>query len=97
MGWKGYESKIPVGMILRKMYCHRCGVQLKIEKLSNIYQKGDNEYSNKILGHSTLGMDKLEQVCYIYRCPNCNTKITYEDQCLVAKKQKEYNKIIFDE
>ena len=56
MGWKGSETKIPVGMIFKKMFCHQCGAQLKKEKITKTYKKGERGYSNKILGHSTLGM-----------------------------------------
>jgi len=97
MGWKGNELEIPVGMILKKMYCHKCGVQLKKEKVSNVYKKGDPEYSNKILGHSTLGMNKIEKSYFIYKCPNCNSKISYDEQCVIAKRQKKSNKKILDE
>ena len=31
MGWKGYETTIPVGMLFKRMFCHKCGAQLKKE------------------------------------------------------------------
>lgn len=36
----------------------------------------------------TLGMSSYYDVIYIYCCPNCGLEITYEEQCVVAKKQK---------
>ena len=92
MGWKGYESTIPVGMIFRKMYCQKCGNRLKKKKISYTYKKGDPNYSNRILGHSTIGMDKLQLSHYIYQCPTCGNETTYEDQCIIAKQQKEKKK-----
>ena len=97
MGWKGSETKIPVGMIFRKMYCHKCGAQLKKEKTTETYKKGDPGYSNKILGHSTLGMSEISKSYYIYQCVNCGARISYDYQCVIAKKQKHLKKKILNE
>ena len=98
MGWKGRETEIPVGMIFRKMYCHKCGVLLKRKKTTNVYKKGESGYSNKLLGHTTIGMTEISKTHYAYRCPNCSSEIGYEAQCIVAKKQKQLKqKIICEE
>lgn len=97
MGWKGSETKIPVGMIFRKMYCHNCGFRLKKERITTTYKKGDREYSNKILGHSTLGMSEISKSHYIYTCTNCGSQINYEAQCIIAKTQKNLKKKILNE
>ena len=47
------------------------------------------DYSNKILGHTTIGMDEIEKSYYMYVCPNCNSKITYSEQCVIAKEQRK--------
>jgi len=96
MGWKGYESSIALGMIFRKMYCHKCGYKLKKIKIKNICKKGDADYSNHILGHTVIGMDKIEKVHYIYQCPNCYSEITYDEQRIIAKKQKQLKKKIIN-
>lgn len=97
MGWKGYETKVPVGMIFRRMYCHKCGFRLKKAKITDVYKKGESGYSNKILGNTTLGMTEISKSFYIYKCQKCNSEITYEAQCIVAKKQKQLNKKIIGE
>ena len=51
----------------------------------------------KILGHSTIGMTEIKKSHFIYRCPKCASRITYEKQCLVARKQKQYKKKIISE
>ena len=80
------------------MYCKNCGVKLKIKALSNTYKKGDAKFSNYLLGHSTIGMDRIERVEYEYQCPKCNLIISYEDQCEIAKIQKKLKKrILTDE
>ena len=71
------------------MYCHKCGTTLDKVKISEVCKKGDNGYTNKILGHATIGMDKIEKAHYIYRCGGCDLEITYEKQCIIAKKQKK--------
>lgn len=35
-----------------------------------------------------LGMSSYYDVIYIYCYPNCGLEITYEEQCVVAKKTK---------
>ena len=97
MGWRGFEITIPVGMIFKRMFCHKCGAQLKKEKITKIYKKGEEGYSNKILGHSTLGMSEISNSYYIYMCTNCGSKINYDYQCIIAKRQKLLKKKILIE
>ena len=97
MGWRGSETKIPAGMIFKKMFCHKCGAPLKKEKITEVYKKGNVGYSNKILGHSTLGMSEISKSHYIYKCTNCDSKIDYDRQCVIAKKQKLLKKKILNE
>ncbi len=97
MGWKGYEFNIDIGMVFRKMFCHKCGDKLRKKKTKEVYKKGEIGYSNKILGHTTIGMDKKQITYYIYQCPNCNSEITYDEQCIIAKRQKKLKKKILDE
>lgn len=96
MGWQGHEIKIPVGMLFKKMYCFKCGNKLDRKEIRRIIKKGDPNYSNDIMGHSTIGMDRKEQVEYIYICPNCHLEITYKEQCVISDKQKESHKKILD-
>ena len=72
------------------MYCFKCGNKLEKKKIRTIIKKDDPNYYNDILGHSTIGMDRKEQISYIYKCPNCNLEITYEKQCIISKKQKDF-------
>ena len=97
MGWKGSETKIPAGMVFRKMFCHQCGAQLKKHRITEVYKEGDAGYSNRILGQPTLGMSEISKSYYIYKCANCGSEISYDDQCDVAKKQKRLEKKILDE
>lgn len=96
MGWQGHEMNIPIGMLFKKMYCYKCGNKLEKKKISEIIKKGDLAYSDDILGHGTIGMDKKEQISYIYKCPNCQLEITYEEQCIISEKQRRANKKILN-
>ena len=61
MGWQGNEMEIPVGMIFKKMYCHECGNRLKVKKISNVYKKGDDNYTDSLLGNFTIGMSSVKK------------------------------------
>ena len=98
MGWKGYELKMPVGMIFKKMYCGKCGAKLQKHKVSTVYKKGDPGYENHLNGHSTIGMNEKEHISYVYQCPDCYQVISYREQLEVAKIQKSSgSKIIHEE
>lgn len=98
MGWTGYEGEISIGMLIRKMYCSKCGNRLDRKKVSNLLHKGENGYQNHILGHQTIGMDKIVKTSYIYKCPNCGNITTYEEQLIISKKQKKNKtRVLFDE
>ena len=94
---KGYEFKMPIGMLFKRMYCSKCGTKLVKYKVTHTYHKGDEGYQNHILGHATIGMDKIFIGTYVYKCNNCNTIITYDDQLKVSKTQKQFaKKILLD-
>ena len=99
MGWKGYESHIELGMIFRKMYCSNCGEKLKKKKITNTYNKGDAKYQSHILGHATIGMDRIQKSEFVYQCPKCFKITTYAEQVLINKTQKMLNKkvLVIDE
>ena len=99
MGWMGYTGEIPIGMLFRKMYCHRCGVRLKREKQVNVYHKGDEGYDKHIffLRPTPLGMDKAKKTHFVYVCPNCNSRITYNEQRAIARKQRKLKSKIISE
>ena len=49
-----------------------------------------------ILGDATIGMDRIERAYYIYRCSDCGSQTTYEEQKSIAKQQKKENKKVIE-
>ena len=71
----GYEMKVPVGMLFKKMFCCKCGVKLQKKKMSKIHFKGDAEFKSIKYGHTVI-LDKRQIIdSVVYFCPNCNEKI----------------------
>ena len=98
MGWRGYKATIDVGMLFKRMYCRICGTKLKIKKNTKIVKKGDEGYSSKMPGKgNALGMSSYYDVTHIYCCPNCGLEITYDEQCVIAKKQKLLKMKVLDD
>ncbi len=68
------------------MYCKNCGTRLKIKKNSEIINKGEKGYSNRIAGRSAIGLSSYYSVTYKFFCPNWRLEITYEEQRIIVKK-----------
>ena len=92
--WKEVEHSMPLGMLFKKMYCHKCGVRLVKNKYTKIILKGDPEYKRYKIG--CFGDGKVIQYKYNYKCPNCKNIIEYKKQKEISKIQKEKNtKILY--
>ena len=93
----GYEMKVPVGMLFKKMFCCKCGVKLQKKKMSKIHFKGDAEFKSIKYGY-TVSLDKRQIIdSVVYFCPNCNIIIEYNEQLNISKIQKKINKLILDD
>ena len=94
----GYEMEIDVGMLFRRMYCCKCGTKLKRRNTSHLYKKGEVGYDeNPLPGiHIYAGTSQV-QTRYVYLCPNCKQITTYDQQCIIAKKQKQAKTKILEE
>ena len=93
----GYEIKIPVGMLFKKMFCCKCGAKLQKKKLSKINLKGDADFKSIKYGHTVI-LDKHQTIDKIvYFCPNCNIITEYNEQLRISSIQKRVNKLILDD
>ena len=92
----GYEMKIPVGMLFKKMSCCKCGEKLQKNKVSKINYKGDKEFKTIKYGHTVI-LDKKQKIeNFVYYCPNCNIVTEYDEQVKISNIQKKMNKLILD-
>ena len=83
---------IPLGMLSRKFYCHRCGQQLLRHKSTKLYQPGDPEYKKHAVRKTGNQIEFLigsvEVTEYDFRCPQCNTFTQYKEQLVIENIQK---------
>ena len=98
MGWTGHQMEIPIGMLIKKMYCSKCGSMIRRYKITKLLHKGEYGFDNYLGGGvNAIGMDKLQKTTYVYRCPNCGNITTYDEQKLISKKQKKCKSKILSE
>ena len=91
------EYDMPLGMLIRKMYCAGCGTRLVRKQVRKTYQRGEPGFRNTLSNRSTVNVGSYTTVTYVYRCPNCCREISYDDQVKVAKKQKQTGRNVLTE
>ena len=87
---KGKSYSIPFGMVFKKYYCSKCGTKLEKEKTHRVVTKNDKDYYQ----YHDYGMfPRSDHDVYDYRfkCPYCNTRISFEEQCIIERIQKKCN------
>ena len=89
----GATVSIPVAMIFKKYYCHKCGCRLKRQKITKVLNPGDPGYeaAKRQLrnGHFFISGDgAISSASYVFACPECHDTITFEEQEDIAVKQK---------
>lgn len=89
----GTTISIPVAMIFKKYYCHKCGCRLKRHKITKVLNPGDPGYeaAHKQLRNGDFfisGKGAISSTGYIFACPECHDTITFEEQEDIAVKQK---------
>lgn len=94
----GYSMEIDVGMLFRRMYCSKCGTKLKRTNTSRLVKKGELGYDEHLAMRWIIVPASTPQVHvrYVYVCLNCKQVTTYEQQCIIAKKQKQAKTKILD-
>ena len=93
----GYEIKIPIGMLFRKMFCCKCGRKLNRTKRSKINFKGDKDFKRIKYGHTVILDERQIIDKIVYHCPNCNIITEYDEQLKISNIQKKNNKLILDD
>lgn len=83
----GKSYKIPLGMVLKKHYCPKCGTKLERERTHRVVSEGDKDYYQY---HRYGKFPKRDYDVYEYRfkCPSCEERISYNEQCVMERIQK---------
>ena len=91
---KNKSVSIPMGMVTKKFYCHKCGERLGKHPKTRTLSPGDPDYRkyNRINHKHRIG--DIEVTDYDFQCPACKNVIEYDEQCVVRKIQKQLRKNI---
>lgn len=89
----GAIVSIPIAMIFKKYYCHKCGERLKRQKVTQVLNPGDPGYvaaRRQVMdNYEILGKPgSVSVIHYVFACPACRATITFDEQKDVSVKQK---------
>jgi NAD-dependent SIR2 family protein deacetylase len=85
---KGKSFSIPFGMIFKRYHCHKCGATLKKEKTHRIVSKDDRDYY-RYHDYGSFPRYDYDVYDYQFKCPNCQRRISYDEQLVVEVIQKK--------
>ena len=89
---------IPMGMVTKKFYCHKCGERLGKHSKTRTISPGAPDYrKHNRINHRTHMIGDVEVTEYDFQCPACGNIIEYDEQCVVGKIQKRFRKNILSE
>lgn len=84
----GKSYSLSLGMLFKKYHCAKCGSVLKTEQTHRIVTKDDKDYFEF---HDARKFPQRDYDVYgqQFKCPLCNSRITYDEQCIIARIQKQ--------
>ena len=85
---KGKNYSIPYGMVFKKYYCSKCGMELEKERTHRVVSKDDKD-DYQYHDHGTFPRSDYDVYDYRFKCPSCNTRISFEEQCIIERIQKK--------
>ena len=85
---KGKSYSMPLGMIFRKYYCAKCGEVLKKELTHRVVTRNDKDYY-EFHDRGTFPLHDHDVYNYRFKCPNCHARISYNEQCIIERIQKQ--------
>ena len=90
---KNKSVSIPMGMVTKKFYCHKCGEKLQKFAKTRTVKPGDPDYKeHSRFNHRTHMIGDVEVTEYDFKCPACHNMITYDEQQTMALIQKKLSK-----
>lgn len=95
---KNKSVSIPMAMVTKKFYCHKCGERLSKHPKTRTVKRGDPDYRkyNRI-NHKTHLIGDVEVTEYDFQCSACGNVIEYDEQCVIEKIQKQLRKNILSD
>ena len=95
---KNKSVSIPMGMVTKKFYCHKCGELLGKHPKTRTLSPGDPDYrKHNRINRKTHIIGDIEVTEYDFQCPACKNVIEYDEQCVVRKIQKQLRKNILSD
>ena len=95
---KNKSVSIPMGMVTKKFYCHKCGERLGKHPKTRTLSPGDPDYrKHNRINHRTHMIGDVEVTEYDFQCPACGNIIEYDEQCVIGKIQKQLDKSTLSE
>ena len=88
---------VPIGMLLKKFYCHKCGEHLKKCSKTRTVTPGDPDYREHSSINRTHMVGDIELTEYDFECPVCGNIVDYEEQRIIGKIQKRLGKKLLSE
>lgn len=85
---KGKSYSIPIGMVFKKYSCCKCGNVLKKEKTHRVVTKDDKDYY-QYQDYNTFPRRDYDVYDYRFKCPTCNNRISFNEQCIIERIQKK--------
>jgi Zn finger protein HypA/HybF involved in hydrogenase expression len=80
-------------MVFKKYYCSKCGAKLEKEKTHRVVTKYDWDYY-QYHDHGTFPRRDYDVYSYRFKCPSCESRISFDEQCIIEKIQKKHKNII---
>lgn len=91
---KGKFWSIPIGMAInKKYYCSKCGAVLEKEKTQRVVTKDDVDYY-QYHDYGTFPKRDYDVISYRFKCPSCNARISYGEQCIIERIQKKQGRTV---
>ena len=75
-------------MIFRRYHCAKCGTKLEKEKNHRVVTKDDKDYY-QYHDAGTFPLHDYDVYGYRFRCPSCNARVSYDEQCVINQIQKK--------
>lgn len=84
----GKSYSIPLGMVFGKYYCAKCGAKLIKERTHRIVTQCDRDYY-QYHDFGTFPLRDYDVYDYRFKCPSCNARISFDEQCIINRIQKK--------